>query len=260
MSIIETARDPRMAPDINTIVFTGNNDKLTGDGVFADTDLIRIPYDGMLIVNLVATAAGDGELFIPQIHHQENRSNNPAVLASAVKPDWDDVLSYKIPVHRGDTPRILWDKATDTQLCAQGCFFRGMNLRKVNNPVALNTPDVQVYKQVTATAQNVLEGSELEDFPLPGMLLVWASSSGITSTIQVIQKGHQTGNVSYIPTYGSGLCVGISKIQPYKFYVPATGNPTVTVTVNNSETVSICAGLFVDWASVSPRLRSRMGY
>lgn len=258
--MIVQPRDPRMAPDIQAIVICGNSDKLTGDAVFADTDLVRIPYDGILIANFVATATGDGELFVPQIHHQENRSNNVPILNSGVCPDISDSVSYKIPIHKGDTPRILWDKANDTNMTALGAFFRGMNLKKINNPIAFNTPDVQVFKQVTATDQNVLEGSDLEDFPLPGMLLVWACSSGTTSTLQIMQKGHQTGNTSAIPQAGSGLCVYPSNISPYKMYVPATGNPTVTITVNNSETISVCCGMYVDWASVSPRLRARMGY
>lgn len=258
--MITVPRNPRMSPDIKHIAVCGNNDKLSGDAVFADSDLVRIPYDGVCIVNMVCTATGDGEVFVPQIHHQENRSSNVPVINSGVHPDISSVMSYKIPIHKGDTPRVLWDKASDTQMTALGMFFRGMNLKNINNPVAFNTPDVQVFKQVTATAQNVLSGSDLEDFPLPGMLVIYAVSSGVTSTIQIIQKGHQTGNVSYIPQINSGLACDCSKDAPYKMYVPATGNPTVTVTVNNSETISICSGLYVDWSSVSPRLRARMGY
>lgn len=258
--MITVPRDSRMSPDIKVIVYTGNNDKLTGDGVFADTDLVRIPYNGYLIVNLVTTATGDGEIFVPQIEHKENRSNNVAVMNTATHPSLLNVMNYKIPINKGYTPRILWDKASDIQLCAMGLFYRGLNLKKINNPVALNTPDVQVFKQVTVTAQNVLEGTDLEDFPFGGVLYVYASSSGITSTIQIMQKGHQTGNVSYIPSINSGLAVNCSENAPFKTIVPATGNPTVTVTVNNSETVSICAGLYVNWSTVPSRLRSRMGY
>lgn len=254
-----TSRNPRLHPDIKTIAHL-TADKLDGDGVFEDSDLVRIPYDGFLLVNGVVTATGDSKLYVPQIHHQENRYNNIPVLNSGVHPAVDQMLCYKIPVHRGETPRILYDEVSDTAGHFAGYFFRGLNIRKVNNPIALNTPDVLVFKQISATAQNVLEDTDLEDFPLGGELLVWASSSGITSTIQLMQKGHQTGNTSIIPSYASGLACDCSKDAPYSIYVPATGNPTVTVTVNNSETVTILAALFVDWASVSPRQAARMGY
>lgn len=258
--MIIAPRDPRYAPDIMSIVLTGNNDKLTGDAIFADTDLVRIPYDGICIVNIVGSATGDGEIFAPQIHHQENRSNNVPILNSGAAPDLFKAVSYKLPIHKGDTPRVLWDKASDVQLCAQGMFFRGMNLNKINNPIAFNTPDVLVYKNLSADASNALSGTDLEDFPLPGMLVVWAMSSGATSTIQVVQKGHQTGNVSMIPTGNSGLACSCSEFAPFKMYCPATGNPVVTLDVNNSEAVSLTVGMYVDWASVSPRLRARMGY
>lgn len=257
--MIVSPRDTRYAPDIKAIVFH-SADALTGDGVFADTDLIRIPYDGYLMVNALVTATGDSLIYVPQIHHQENRSNTIPVLNAGTHPDTVHMVNYKIPVHKGDTPRILYDEATDTLGCFAGYFYRGMNRRKINNPVAYNTPDVLVVKQVTTTDQNVLDGTDLDDFPLPGVLNVWVSSSGQTSTIQIMQKGHQTGNVSYIPTYASGLACDCSGDAPFKCYVPATGNPTVTITVNNSETITVIAGLFVDWANVSPRLRARMGY
>lgn len=261
--MIISPRDTRYSPDIKATVVTAA-DMLTGDGVFADTDLIRIPYDGYLMVNAVVTGTGDSELFVPQIHHQENRSNNIPVLAAGVAPDVNCMVNYKIPVHKGDTPRVLYNEVSDTSACISGYFYRGMNRKGINNPVAWNTPDVLVFKQITATAQNALaiadNESDLEDFPLPGMLLAWVSSSGVTSTIQMMQKGHQTGNTSTIPTYAAGLACYCQYDAPFKMYVPATGNPTVTITVNNSETISLCAAFYVDWQNVSPALRARMGY
>lgn len=259
--MIVIPRDPRMSPDIKaTKIVTA--DALTGDGVFADTDLVRIPYDGFLMVNAVASAdTNGGLLYVPQIHHQENRYCSVPVLGAGIAPDIVNMVNYKIPVHKGDTPRILWDEADNITCCFTGYFYRGMNLRKVNNPVAFNTPDVTVALNVAgANYTNVLEGTDLEDFPLPGMLLVWASCATQDAEIQVQQKGHQTGNHSDIPEWANGLACQCGYDAPFKMYVPATGQPVVTITNPSTSECFIVASMYVDWASVSPRLRARMGY
>lgn len=258
--MIIAPRDPRMSPDIKVVVNL-TADALTGDGVFADTDLIRIPYDGFLMVNAVVNSNNDNLIYVPQIHHQENRSNGIPVLGAGIAPDVQRMVNYKIPVHKGDTPRVLYDEVSGTAACFGGYFYRGLNLQKINNPVALNTPDVTVVKLVAgASYQNVLEDTDLEDFPLPGMLLVWASCATQDATIQIMQKGHQTGNTSAIAEYANGLACHCNENPPFKMYVPATGNPTVTITNPSTSQICVVASLYVDWSSVSPRLRARMGY
>lgn len=258
--MIIAPRDTRYHPDIKVIVTTDAT-MATGDAVFADTDLIRIPYDGYLILNAVSSVGGN-DVYVPQIHHQENRYNHIPVLGAGVTPDTVHMVNYKIPIHKGETPRILYTENNAATTCFLGAFYRGMNRKSINNPVAFNTPDVVVVVKGTATSQNILEGTDLEDFPLPGTLLVWASSDDDISTIQVMQKGHQTGNTSRIPVYAAGLACDCSGVPPYKIYVPATGNPTVTITNGDPGTdiVTVIAAFYVDWASVSPRLRARMGY
>lgn len=262
--MIVSPRDTRYSPDIKVINENITADMLTGDGVFADTDLVRIPYDGYLIVNAVCNASGGAFtnlIYIPQIHHQENRSSDVPTLNGGTMPDVLHMVNYKIPVHKGDTPRVLYDEGDATIATIAGYFYRGMNRKAINNPVAYNTPDVTVVCQSTATHQNILEGTDLEDFPMPGVLLIWAGSDTVSNTIQIMQKGHQTGNTSDIPIFASGFAADCSN-PPYKMYVPATGNPTVTITnaVPATNVVTVVASLYVDWANVSPSLRSRMGY
>lgn len=251
--MISTPAQMNLYPDIKVIKhFTA--DKTTGDGVFEDTDLVRIPWSGWLLVNVTTTATGDSLLYVPQLRHQENRSNHIPVLNAGVAPACDQMLSYKIWVEKGDTPRILFDEVSDTATCVLGAFFKG---RK--NPVGKNTPDVLVVKQVAATTQNVLADTDLEDFPFPGYLLVWSSSDQVDSQIQINQAGHQTGNYSLMPSYASGLSVDISKYPPFKTYVPSTGNPTVTVTeVTSMASLVVCA-FYVDWANVPQNQIRRLG-
>lgn len=255
--MITTPSNMKLYPDIHTNVhFASAAESLTGDGVFSNTDLIRIPYSGWLLVQGNQSATGDGLVYVPQINHQENRSNNLPVpqLAPGVSPSGQSFPWYKIWVEKGMTPRILYDEVTDVTANFTGIFFIGRN-----NPVGLNTPDIIVFKQVSATTQNVLSSTDLEDCPFPGYLLVWASSDQVDSQLQINQSGHQTGNYSIIPTQSAGLTCNILETPPYKTYVPATGNPTVTITEVTAMSACVLACFYIDWNNVPKSMIRRMG-
>lgn len=243
----------KLFPDIKVIT-TKAADTLTGDGFFADTDLVRIPFSGWLLTQLVVSATGDSLVYVPQIGHQENRSNHMPVINSGAAPAIGTYPMYKIWVEKGMTPRILYDEVSDTVATGIGLFFKG---RK--NPVGMNTPDILVVKNITATTQNCLESTDLEDCPFPGYLLVWTSAAVNTTQIQIQQAGHQTGNYSLSPIVGSGLNVNIFENAPFKYYVPATGNPTVTATLAGSDNLHMVAAFYIDWGNVPQSMIRRMG-
>lgn len=258
--MIVAPRDPRYTPDIKVVVTTDAT-MSTGDGVFADTDLIRIPYDGYCMVNALCSVGGN-DIELMQVHHQPGRTNHIPVLEAGLYPNTIKMVNYKIPIHKGETPRILYTENNAGTACFLGAFFRGMNRTKINNPVAFNTPDVTVVVKTTTNHANILDDTDLEDFPLPGRLLVWASSDDDISTIQVMQRGHQTGNQIRIPVYAGGLAVNCSGEPAYKTNVPATGNPTITITNGDDGTdiITVVASFYVDWGKVSPSMRAKYGY
>lgn len=248
----------KMHPDIVAMVrLASTAEAMTGDGLFADTDLVRIPYNGWLLINVTCSAnaqANPSQVAVPQINHVENNFSFVNVLEAGVAPDFLALPNYKIWIEKGMTPRILYDEDTNGVAFATGAFFRGRN-----NPVGLNTPDILVYKSIAATAQNVLVNTDLEDCPFPGWLLVWASSNAADDTLQIGQAGHQTGMTNSIPTFAGGLAVDISHTPAHKMYVPATGNPTVTVNVASGTEVLICAAFYIDWQNVNQSMIRRMG-
>lgn len=259
--MITVPADPRLHPDIVVNMY-GAADALTGDGVFSNTDLIRIPYDGWLLVYAATSAVGISTIQVPQIGHQENAGNNIPVLNGATTTSLSLCPMYKIPIQKGQTPRILIDLTTDTIWNACGMFYRGMQ-----NPVALNTPDIMVMRNLTASASNVLTTntetgglrSDLEDCPYPGWLYTWASSSVVDGQIQVSQAGHRPGNYSLIPKYWGGIAINVLDNPPFKVYVPETGQPTVTYTEVTAASAFFVSCLYIDWANVPKSIKTRMG-
>lgn len=245
--------DKRMNPVTRQDVFL-SADKIDGDGVFENTDLVRAPVDGYLLVNALVTATGDSKIYVPQLCHQENRYSNIPVLNAALFPAWDKIPSYKIPVRKGESKRVLYDEVSDTLGLFSGAFYAG---RK--NPVAMNTPDILVIKQLSADATNVLDDTDLDNPGLPGWLYVWGSSSVQDTRIQIQQAGHNTGNYSLLPTVGSGLGVDCSAYPPYKTYVPATRTPVITIDEVSAATITIVAAFFVDRPKVPDFLKAQYG-
>lgn len=243
----------RLYPNLNVLTHK-TADCLTGDGVFADTDLVRIQKSGWLLVGATVTGTGDSLLTVPQINHQDGRTNNIPVAGAGVAPANGSFPMYKVWVEKGMTPRIMYDEVSDTAACFTGYFFAG---RK--HPVGINTPDILVVKQLAATIQNALVDTDLEDCPFPGYLLVWSSSDQVDSKIQVNQDSHQPGNYSLMPTVGAGLNVDIQQHAPLKTYVPATGNPTITVTEVTGMAALIVAAFYIDWSNVNQSMIRRMG-
>jgi hypothetical protein len=235
--MINTVNDSRMNPDIKQIKHI-TADMLTGDGIFANTDLMRINKPGWLIVNVVGDNVAH-ELYVPQLNHKESYANATPVLNSGLMPDILKVPNYKVWIEPGSSPAIMIDLNTGTAACALGCFFQGRD-----NPVAAMTPDILVMKALTATASNALEGTDLENCPYRGMLLIWTMSDQIDTQVQVRQRNHRTGSYSLSPSDAAGLSVDISKYAPFKLFKSATQEFDITITEVTSANIFLVAAFF----------------
>lgn len=237
--MLQLANQSNTHPDIKVIVQI-TADMLTGDGIFANTDLMRIPEDGWLIVNVVGDNVAH-ELYIPQLNHKEGVANAVPVLNSGILPDELKMINYKVKCPAGSSPACMIDLNTGSAACALGMFYRGRD-----NPVALNTPDIVVAKAVTATTANVLDGTDLEDVPYSGFLYTWVMSDQVDSQVMIRQRNHRTGNYSLAPSDGAGLSVDISKVSPFKERIMKGGQPTVSILEVTGMAMFVVCAFFID--------------
>lgn len=239
--MIQFPKQQNLHPDV-TVGVQITADMLTGDGIFANTSLMRLPVDGWLILNVT----GDNnahELYVPQECHKEGIAQPVPVLGAGIMPYELKTMNYKIKCPAHSSPAVMIDLNTGSAAYALGMFYSGHD-----NPVALNTPDI-VVKYAHANAQdtitNLLDGTDLEDVPYSGWLYTMVWSNQIDTQVIIRQRNYRTGNYSQAPSNGAGTYGDLSNMSLYKEWIPKNGQPTVTVTAVTSAVWWAECGFFI---------------
>lgn len=214
-------------------------DKMTGDGIFANTDLIRVRKRGWGIVNVVGDNVAH-ELYVPQCKHRDEIPNYTPVLRSGIAPDEHNMVNYKVPLCAGDSLICKIDLNTGSAAYALGMFAEGED-----NIMAHNTPDIVVSKPVVASAQNVLEGTDLEDIPYSGWMYVWFSSNQSDTQIAINQRNHKPGNYSMVPNDGAGTSCQCNLESAHKVWIGKQDIPQITVTEVTAMAAFLVVAFFI---------------
>lgn len=202
-------------------------DMLTGDGIFANTILMRVQRRGWAIINVVGDNVAH-ELYVPQEKHRDNIPNYPPVLRSGIAPDEWNMVNYKVPLHAGDSLFTYIDLNTGTAAYALGELFE---LDKNGRcPVADHTPDIVVSKPITATTQNALIDTDLEDIAYSGWMYTWFVSNQIDSQIVVNQRNQKPNKYSLAGSDGTGTSCQCSYESAYKTWIGKTDTPSIAIT------------------------------
>lgn len=232
MSIINCLKDSFLHPDIKVgVQITASMN--TGDGVFAGTDLMDLPDDGFLLINITGDNIAN-VVEVPQLNHHPTYTNVIPVINSGKAPALKSIPCYKIRARKGSKP-VVMVTMTGSNAYALGMFFRGRN-----NPVGMQAPDIMVVTHETADNANLLEDTDLEDPGYPGWIYTWAGSDQVDGQIMVRQRNYKTGHYSLIPVYSSGLTVDCEDDASSKEYVRQGGEPSVTY---NEVTAAACTFL-----------------
>lgn len=239
--MLNLTNQSRLHPSINVKVQV-TADMITGDGVFDNTDLMRLTRAGHVLVHAVGDDIAH-TIEVPQMNHQPNYTNHIPVIESGIAPAQLKIPSYKIFCPAGSSPVVLVDLTTGTNVFIEGSFYP---LQRDGSPsiVAQNTPDILVFKKIATSAQNILEDTDLEYPPYGGITLCWSMSDNVDNQIAVRQRNYRAGNYSLIPSDGAGLSVDISKQDPIKQLTPKGGQPAITVTNSGTDPIFVCAAFF----------------
>lgn len=236
--MINCPRDSIMHPDIKVgVQITASMN--TGDGMFAGSDLMDLPEDGFLLVNITGDAVAN-VVEVPQLNHHPTYTNATPVLNAGKAPAVKSMVNYKIRCKAGSKPVIMCTMS-GSNAYALGCFFRGRN-----NPIGLQAPDIVVAKAVTATAANILEDTDLEDPGYPGWLYSWFASDQVDSQVAIRQRNYKTGHYSLAPVYASGLACDCQDDASWKEYIRQGGEPSVTITEATGMAAFYVGAFYVD--------------
>lgn len=238
MSVINVLKDSFMHPDIKVgVQITASMN--TGDGIFAGTDLMDLPDDGFLLVNITGDAVGN-VVEIPQLNHHPTYTNATPVVNAGTAPALKSIPCYKIRAKKGSKP-VCMITLSGSNAYALGMFFRGRN-----NPVGLQAPDIMVCKALTADSANILEDTDLEDPGYPGWIYTWMTSDQVDGQIQIRQRNYKTGHYSLIPTLLSGLAIDCEDDASHKEYVRQGGEPSVTYNEVTNGNAFLISCFYVD--------------
>lgn len=217
----------RYHPDTKVLVQITSEDKMTGDGIFANSDLMRVKKRGYAIINVVGDSV-DHELYVPQENHKDAVANYLPVLQSGTRPDQWNMVNYKVPLKAHESLHVTLDQNTGTQCCALGMMFE---LDENGNcPIADNTPDIVISKPIVATTQNALIGTDLEGCEYSGWMYVWLNSNQLDTQFHGNQRNHRPGNYSLTPSDGTGTACYCNYDSAWKTWISRTDVPQVPIT------------------------------
>lgn len=232
-------------PDTKQIVHV-TADMMTGEGIFADTDLMRIRKKGWGLLNITGDN-NDHELYIPQLGFKQDMPTYTPVLRSGLAPDEFNMVNYKVPMQAGQSLEAYIDLNTGSSACALGMLFEGED-----NPVANETPDIVVAKEVNATTQNALIDTILENIVWQGWLYVWFETNQIDSQINVNQRNHRPSNYSLASSNGAGTYCSCSYESANKIWVGKTDYPQISITEVTAMQGFLVAAFFVRDSRYNP--------
>jgi hypothetical protein len=238
MSNILCPRESFLHPDIKVgVQVTASMN--TGDGIFADTDLMDLPEDGYMLVNITGDAVTN-TVEIPQLNHHPTYTNPTPVLNAGLAPAMKSMVCYKIRAKKGSKPVCM------LTLAGSNCYALGLFFRGRQNPIGYQAPDIVVTKKLTASAANVLEDTDLEDPGYPGWIYTWVSSNQADTQVAIRQRNYKTGHYSLAPTYAAGLACDCDDDAAWKEYVRQGGEPSVTVTEDSEMAAFLVSAFYVD--------------